>query len=221
MVNTIIWDLDGTLLNTLDDLCDSVNFALTQYSMPTRNHKDIRRFLGNGINNLIRQSVPEGISEEVFDNIFQTFRTYYIDHSQIKTKPYQGILETLAVLKNAGYKMAIVSNKIQDAVTDLKNQFFSEYISVAIGESEDIRRKPEPDMVFTAIELLGSTRERTVYIGDSEVDIQTAVNSGIRCISVLWGFRDEDFLIQKGAKTFAKSPQDIIALLSQLNPSNT
>lgn len=220
MADTIIWDLDGTLLNTLDDLCDSVNYALTQYHLPTRDRMEIRRFLGNGIRNLIGQSVPENISETVFDEIFQTFRTYYMGHCQIKTKPYEGIPETLAELKKANYKMAIVSNKIQGAVTDLQKQFFSDYISVAIGESEGIRRKPAPDMVHKAMELLHSSEKSTIYVGDSEVDLQTAANSGIKCISVLWGFRDEDFLIQKGAETFAKCPQDIIGLLSQPTPSN-
>jgi len=220
MIDTIIWDLDGTLLDTLDDLHESVNHALKQHGLPLRSRQEIRRFLGNGIRNLIHQSVPDELPEQDFEEVFKTFRTYYMAHSQIKTRPYNCVLETLAKLKTAGYKMAIVSNKVQEAVSDLHRRFFDKYITTAIGESEGIMRKPAPDMVYQALRQLGSLKEHAVYIGDSEVDLLTAQRAEINCISVLWGFRDKDYLIANGAKVFARNPQEIIALLSPSVPSN-
>ena len=220
MINTIIWDLDGTILNTLDALSDSVNYALQSSGLPKRNKTEIRRYLGNGIRNLVQQSAPKNITEELFEQTFQTFRSYYFEHCLIKTKPYEGITELMAQLKTDDYKMAIVSNKAQKAVTDLNNKFFSEHITIAIGEQEGIQRKPAPDMVNNALELLGSSPAHTVYIGDSEVDLQTARNAQMPCISVLWGFRDKDFLIQHGATAFAEKPQDIKTLLSLSVPTN-
>lgn len=215
MIDTIIWDLDGTLLDTLQDLTDSVNFALKENSLPLRNATEIRRFLGNGIRNLLQQSVPENTPDDTFEQTFETFRNYYKFHCQEKTCPYDGIIAVLSLLKERNYKMAIVSNKVDDAVKELNKKFFNQYISVAIGEKDGLKRKPAPDMVFKAIEELGSKSENTVYIGDSEVDFETAKNAGIPCISVLWGFRDKSFLVERGAKNFATHPLDIMTLLSQ------
>ncbi len=220
MIDTIVWDLDGTILNTLEDLSDSVNYALQLNGYPAKEMKDIRRYLGNGIRNLVQQSMPETITEGELDKTFNTFKNYYFNHCCIKTRPYEGIIQVMAELKREGYKMAIVSNKAHKAVLDLNNNFFSSFISVAIGESEGIKRKPAPDMVNIALERLGSTRENAVYIGDSEVDLQTAFNSGMPCISVLWGFRDEDFLVKQGATLFVREPNEIKPLLSQLIPAN-
>ena len=213
MTDTIIFDLDGTLLDTLDDLSDSVNYALEHHGLPVRTKAEIRRFLGNGIRNLVLQSAPSGLEDPVFEQVFSTFKSHYMVHCLDKTHPYKGILELLQALSEKGYKMAIVSNKVHDAVSELNQRFFSQYIHVAIGESTGVRRKPAPDTVLAALEKLGSQAEHAVYIGDSEVDYQTSLNAHLPCISVLWGFRDKDFLTALGAKVFAESPQDILTLL--------
>ncbi|MBO6114330.1 MAG: HAD family hydrolase [Lachnospiraceae bacterium] len=207
--NTVIFDLDGTLLNTLDDLADSVNYALSKMNYPPRDKSEIRLFLGNGIRNLMKLSVPDGISDEDFDKVFAIFKEYYNIHNQDKTKPYDGVIKLMHDLKNKGIKMAIVSNKVQSAVDQLREKFFSDVIDIAIGDNPDMKRKPEPDSCFKALELLGSDTKNAVYVGDSEVDMATAKNAGLDLITVLWGFRDRDFLIENGAKVFAEIPADI------------
>ena len=207
--NTVIFDLDGTLLNTLDDLADSVNYALSKMNYPPRDKSEIRLFLGNGIRNLMKLSVPDGISDEDFDKVFAIFKEYYNIHNQDKTKPYDGVIKLMHDLKNKGIKMAIVSNKVQSAVDQLREKFFSDVIDIAIGDNPDMKRKPEPDSCFKALELLESATKNAVYVGDSEVDMATAKNAGLDLITVLWGFRDRDFLIENGAKVFAEIPADI------------
>ncbi len=207
--NTVIFDLDGTLLNTLDDLADSVNYALSKMNYPPRDKSEIRLFLGNGIRNLMKLSVPDGISDEDFDKVFAIFKEYYNIHNQDKTKPYDGVIKLMHDLKNKGIKMAIVSNKVQSAVDQLREKFFSDVIDIAIGDNPDMKRKPEPDSCFKALELLESDTKNAVYVGDSEVDMATAKNAGLDLITVLWGFRDRDFLIENGAKVFAEIPADI------------
>lgn len=215
-ITTLIFDLDGTLLDTLQDLSDSVNHALHTFGCPERSTSDIRRFLGNGIRDLVRNAVPADTSEARYEEIFQCFRMYYLDHCLDKTRPYDGILPLLAALKAEGYKMAIVSNKLHPAVQELNERFFQDYISTAIGESETVRRKPLPDGVQAALLALGSTASESVYIGDSEVDFATAQNAGLPCISALWGFRDEDFLREIGATLFIKAPKELPAAIRQL-----
>ena len=215
-INTVIFDLDGTLLDTLKDLSDSVNFALEKYSLPQRNVKEIRRFLGNGIRRLMMESVgPEiAANSNRFEPILQTFREHYVKHCLDTTKPYDGIMDMLAHLKERGYKTAIVSNKLQPAVTELHHRFFGDLVSVAIGESANIRRKPYPDAVLSAVEKLKSSVGSSIYVGDSEVDIETAKAADMSCISVLWGFRDEDFLREKyPVATFVKTPEELERLL--------
>ena len=216
-INTVIFDLDGTLLDTLEDLSDSVNFALESHALPQREKSEIRLFLGNGIRNLVEKSVPQGTPECVFEEVFKTFKSYYMLHCLDKTKPYEGIAELLCDLKRKGYKMAIVSNKVHSAVQELRNRFFADTIDVAIGESAGIRRKPSPDSVLEAIKLLGSNKKSTIYVGDSEVDFQTAQNACLPCISVLRGFRDKEFLEHCGANIYADSPKDILDWLEQKN----
>lgn len=205
---TVIFDLDGTLLDTLDDLTDSVNYAMASMGWPLRDKKDVRAYLGNGIRRLMELSSPKGISTEEFDKAFNIFREYYDVHNQDKTAPYQGVVELMARLKEKGVKMAIVSNKVHEAVLALRDKFFP-YVEVAIGDDLKMARKPEPDSCYRALELLGSTKEESVYIGDSEVDLLTAKNSGLDCITVLWGFRDKDYLMENGARVFVESPQEI------------
>ena len=209
---TYIFDLDGTLLDTLGDLAASVNYALRTHGMPEHSIDDIRRFVGNGVRLLMERAVPEGAANPLFDEAFATFRTYYMDHSLDTTRPYDGILETLSELKSRGCRLAVVSNKMMAATQELCRYFFKDTIEVAIGENEaeGIRKKPAPDTVFAALKALGEDREGAVYVGDSDVDILTAHNSGLPCISVLWGFRDREFLKQNGAETFISAPSELL-----------
>ena len=216
MIDTIIFDMDGTVLNTLDDLTVSVNYVLEKFGMPLRTMEEYRLFFGSGIRRALELATPEGTSDDVIDEMLPVFKEHYDEHCLDKTGPYAGILELMKELKSKGYKMAIVSNKIDSAVKELNERFFSQYVDVAIGEKDGIRRKPAPDTVIQALAELGSSKDAAVYIGDSEVDYQTAVNSGLPCISVLWGFRDKDFLLDIGATTFASTPADICDLLNRI-----
>lgn len=218
----LLFDLDGTLTNTLDDLHESVGHALSMVGLPQNDIMDTRRFLGNGIKNLIDKSVENvspGASEELKAQVLQFFREYYVQHSLDKTAPYDGIMDMLHECKRRGYITAIVSNKLDPAVKDIHRMFFQDCIDIAIGETPDLRRKPAPDMVNEAIRQLSLLHHRTIplsdciYIGDSEVDLQTAQNSGLPCISVSWGFRDKDYLIECGAKVIADHPSEIMDCL--------
>ncbi len=207
-----IFDLDGTLLNTIDDLADSCNYALRSFDMLEYSVDEIRQFVGNGVKKLMERSVPQGVDNPMFEKVFQLFKTYYLAHNAVHTKPYCGIPELLEALKSQGKGIAVVSNKFDTATKDLTKQYFGDTIAVAIGESKDIRKKPAPDMLFEAMRQLGGTAENTVYIGDSDVDIATARNCSIPCISVLWGFRDRRFLIKHGASVLIRHPLDILNL---------
>lgn len=209
----VIFDLDGTLLNTLEDLRDSVNYSLKKFGYSPRTLSEIRNFVGNGIGNLIHRALPSDVSENEYQKVFDTFKSYYAEHCNIKTHPYDGVLPLLERLKKAGYQLAIVSNKADFGVKSLNRDYFNSLIDVAIGEREGVRRKPEPDTVFTALKMLNVSKSETVYIGDSDVDIQTAHNSGLDCISVDWGFRDRTFLIKSGAETVVSTPEELIDLL--------
>lgn len=209
---TYVFDLDGTLLDTLGDLAASTNYALRTHGMPEHSLDDVRRFVGNGVRVLMERAVPQGAENPQFEAAFQTFRTHYMQHSLDTTKPYDGILETLEALKAEGCRLAVVSNKMMAATQELCRHFFRDTIEVAIGEHEaqGIRKKPAPDTVNEAFRQLGVGKERAVYVGDSDVDILTARNSGLPCISVLWGFRDREFLIQHGAETFISAPSELL-----------
>ena len=212
--STYIFDLDGTLLDTLGDLAASVNYALRTHGMPEHSLDDVRRFVGNGVRKLMERAVPDGADNPRFDETFATFRQYYMAHSLDTTRPYEGIPETLAALKARGCHLAVVSNKMMAATQELCHYFFPDTIEVAIGEDEaaGIRRKPAPDTVFAALKALGVGKEDAAYVGDSDVDILTACNAGIPCISVLWGFRDRDFLISHGAQTFITHPAELLTI---------
>ena len=209
---TYVFDLDGTLLDTLGDLAASTNYALRTHGMPEHSLDDVRRFVGNGVRVLMERAVPQGAENPQFEAAFQTFREHYMQHSLDTTKPYDGILETLETLKAEGCRLAVVSNKMMAATQELCRHFFRDTIEVAIGEHEaqGIHKKPAPDTVNEAFRQLGVGKERAVYVGDSDVDILTARNSGLPCISVLWGFRDRDFLIQHGAETFISAPSELL-----------
>lgn len=215
-ITTVIFDLDGTLLDTLEDLKNATNFALRQCGMPERTLGEIRRFVGNGVRNLMIRAVPQGEENPEFEHAFAVFKEYYGEHCNDATRAYDGIPELLRELKNMGYAMAIVSNKIDSAVQDLNHRYFPQ-VDVAIGDRENLKRKPEPDSVFLALEKLGRTREEAVYVGDSDVDLATAKNAGLPCISVLWGFRDKEFLAECGAAVFVEKPMEIAGVLSRMN----
>ena len=190
--NTYIFDLDGTLLDTLGDLAAATNYALRQ--------------------KLMERAIPDGAHNPDFEATFATFRQYYMQHSLDTTQPYEGISETLAALKAKGCRLAVVSNKMMAATQELCQHFFPDTIEVAIGENEaaGIRKKPAPDTVYAALDVLGEGKGNAVYVGDSDVDIQTAANAGLPCISVLWGFRDKAFLTENGAKTFISTPSELL-----------
>ena len=212
MYSTYIFDLDGTLLDTLTDLAASCNYALRTHGMPEHSIDDVRRFVGNGVRKLMERAIPDGDPNPDFEATFATFREHYMFHSLDTTKPYPGIMDVLAELKARGCRLAVVSNKMMAATVELCKYFFPETIEVAIGENEaeGIRKKPAPDTVFAALKQLGVSGDNAVYVGDSDVDLATARNSGLPCISVLWGFRDREFLLDHGATTFITSPKELL-----------
>lgn len=209
----ILFDLDGTLLNTLDDLMDACNHALRSVGEPERTREEVRQFVGNGIGLLMERAIPGGRSHPRFREALADLKSYYQTHSQVKTKPYPGVLELMEALSEQGALLAVVSNKPDAAVKLLCGQYFSRYVTVAIGEREGVRRKPAPDTVLTALRALGAEPDSGVYVGDSEVDVATARNAGLPCISVTWGFRDPEALLEAGAETLVDTPKELLALL--------
>lgn len=210
---TYIFDLDGTLLSTLNDLASSTNYALRWAGMPERTIEEVRMFVGNGVKLLMERAIPEGVNNPKFEETYAKFREHYMEHNLDTTRPYDGVPELLHELKRRGKYLAIVSNKFYAATQDLAKHFFPDTIEVAIGERENIRKKPAPDTVLEALRQLNVSKEDAVYIGDSDVDIMTAKNCGLPCISVLWGFRDKDFLIEHGGSLFVDKPIEILSSL--------
>ena len=212
--STYIFDLDGTLLDTIGDLAASVNFALRELGMPQHSTAKVQAMVGNGVGMLIERAVPQGRENPLFEKALDTFRQHYTAHWLDTTQPYDGIIETLEELKRRGCQTAVVSNKFDTATKSLCQHFFPRLIDVAVGEHEadGVRKKPAPDTVMVARRELGSNTEKAVYIGDSEVDIATARNSGLPCISVLWGFRSREVLEASGATTFISQPEELLSL---------
>lgn len=211
--NFAIFDLDGTILDTLGDLRNSVNFALSKNNLPERTTEEIRQFVGNGIRLLIERAVPENTSDDVTDKCFDDFKVHYKDNSANLTKPYCGVVEMLNELKNNGIKLAVVSNKADFAVQGLIKQYFPDLFDFSVGERDGIKRKPSPDSVFVAMKHLGADKADTIYIGDSEVDIETANNSGVPCIAVTWGFRDKDVLKKLNPQYIVNEPKEIVDII--------
>lgn len=212
----VVFDLDGTLLDTLEDLTDSVNVALKKYHYPQKTIGQIRSYVGNGIRNLIMKSLPGGQENPDFECVFQEFRGHYKDNCQNKTKPYPGIEELLHSLKNEGIELAIVSNKADFAVKELNQFYFKDLNMAAIGEREGIERKPAPDTVYQALKEIGASPDTAVYVGDSEVDILTARNANMPCISVLWGFRSKETLAACHASFFAETAKDVYRFIHEI-----
>lgn len=211
---TVIFDLDGTLLDTLQDLADSTNYALSVHRMPARTLEEVRTFVGNGVGRLIHLAVPEGTPAEEEAACLADFRAHYLLNMENRTAPYAGVPELLDGLNQAGIKVAVVSNKFDGAVKGLCETYFGSRVRVAIGESRGVARKPAPDTVFRALKELDAQPDQAVYVGDSEVDIETARNAGLPCLSVSWGFRDEAFLTRNGAQRIVSSPAQLLELLT-------
>ena len=214
---TIVFDCDGTLLDTLTDLRNAVNYVLRAHDLPERSVPEVKAALGNGVAHLMRQSLPDSISEAEFNTYLDEFKAYYGEHLQDYTAPYPGMLDVLDTLRAKGYKLAIVSNKIQEGITPLNKEYFGDRLPVAIGERPGLQRKPAPDMILQALKELDSTQSESIYIGDSEVDVATANNSGLLCIGVTWGFRHEQLHKNLGVKHIARKAEDIVTIIEALN----
>ena len=214
--DTYIFDLDGTLLDTLDDLAAAVNHVMRTFRWPEHSRDAVRRMVGNGVRVLMERAVPGGADNAQLEAALAAFRSYYLQHSMDTTRPYYGITDMLQELKARGCRTAVVSNKFDAATKQLCAYYFGTLIDVAVGEheAEGIRKKPAPDTVVEALRQLGVDGDGAVYVGDSDVDVATARNSHLPCISVLWGFRDREFLAAHGATTFVDTPQ-VITQLSQ------
>lgn len=209
MLKAVIFDLDGTLLYTLQDLANAVNAGLQAGGMPQRTLQEVRSFVGNGVTSLMTRAVPDGKACPQFDMMMCAFRDYYKAHCSDNTVPYEGIPQLLAKLKNAGIKTAVTSNKPDSAVKVLCDDFFPGLIDVTLGDMEGQQRKPEPDMLYKAMEILNVNKDEIIYVGDSEVDIITAKNAGLKCISVSWGFKDKSFLIDNNAQVIVDTVKEL------------
>ena len=212
MKTGILFDLDGTLLSTLEDLADAVNYTLRHFGCPERTLEEVRTFVGYGAENLICSALPGEEHDPAFAEVMAVYQDYYGTHSKIKTRPYDGVLEALAEIAGE-FPVAVVSNKPDIATKPLCKEYFGEDI-FALGEQSGCPRKPAPDMLFKAMAAIGV--EKCIYVGDSEVDVQTARNAGVPCLSVLWGFRDKDCLLSHGADHFCGDPKDLPACLRKI-----
>ncbi len=210
-----LFDLDGTVLDTLDDLTAAVNHALAREGFPTHTRENVCAFVGNGIGKLIERAIPSGTDEATAARVLDEFKRYYAAHCAVHTRPYEGILPMLCALREAGVKTALVSNKADFAVQALAKDYFEDLFDVALGERADIPRKPAPDMVHHVLAQLGADKEDAVFIGDSDVDVFTANNAGLPCIGVTWGFRNEPCLRAAGASCFAHTPDELLSLILQ------
>ena len=213
--NTIIFDLDGTLLNTLDDLADSINIMLEREGYPPRTREDIREFIGNGAKELVRKSLPEIASEEEAVRCLVVYRKIYLENMFQKTGPYEGINEILRTMKSLGIKIGVVSNKPHDATREMCEYYFAGILDAAIGDSPERNKKPAPDNVFEILRLLGADKAKTLYVGDSEVDMETAKNAGLDCAGVTWGYRSEETLTEHGADYIVDEPEQLIHLIKK------
>ncbi len=210
-ITTVLFDMDGTLLNTLDDLADSVNYTLNKYGCPTRDINEIRSFLGYGAYYLIQHAMPENTPEDKVQEALEFYKEYYKQNMQNKTAPYDGINELLKGLSEKGIKMAVVSNKPDAATVILCEELFGDYIKTAIGVGGEVKEKPDPSGLEKALKLLNSTKEETVFVGDSDVDMQTAVNSKLKAIGVTWGFRDREVIESFNPYAIVDEPMQILS----------
>ncbi len=211
--SAIIFDLDGTLTDTLEDLKNSVNYVMKEFGFPERTFDEVRSFVGNGVKRLIYLSVPDNIPEKTADECLAVFKEHYKNNSLIKTKPYDGIIPMLEELKSRGIKTAVVTNKMNEAALDIVRIFFGGLIDITVGQKDGVAQKPQPDGIYYVLENLGISKDKAVYVGDSEVDCITAKNAKIPCIGVSWGFRDEAVLKENGADFIIDAPQQIFNII--------
>lgn len=214
-ITAVIFDLDGTLLNTLEDLANSTNYALGQFGFPLRSVDEVRSFVGDGVRKLIERALPSADNEQSVDAVLDSFKQHYVQHCQERTCLYPGISELLYDLKTKGIRLAIVSNKLQSGVDELYKRYFSDVVEIAVGEQVGVRRKPAPDMVLKALAVLGVNKDEALYVGDSEVDVTTARAVEMSCVAVLWGFRDRDVLEQCGADFIIEQPLELMSVLEK------
>lgn len=219
MKKAVIFDLDGTLLNTLSDLAASVNFALSSCGYPTRSIDEVRRFIGNGVVMLVHRSVPSGTSEEDEKKCFNVFRAHYLEHMEDTTAPYDGVNELLLELSKRSVKTAVVSNKLDAGVKGLCEKHFP-HLTCAFGVTDESERKPSPKNVFKALSKLGVEKGDALYVGDSEVDVETAKNAGLEMVGVTWGYRGRDELLASGAGTTVDAPSELLALVLKASPNS-
>lgn len=212
MKNTFIFDLDGTLLNTINDLADSTNFALEKNGYKKRTVEEVRSFVGEGVRKLMVRALPKSVDDSVIDQCIKDFKEHYSKNMRNKTAPYEGIMELLKTLKDNNMKVGVVSNKFDKAVKELCKDYFGDLVDIAVGEREGIAKKPAPDSVFEALRILKSEKEYVLYIGDSDTDMETAKNAGVDSVGVTWGFRDKELLIATGAKYIVEKPLDILQI---------
>ena len=205
----VLFDMDGTVLNTLGDLAAAVNHTLREFSMPERSIAEVAAALGNGAAYLIAHTVPDGTSKELTDKVLAAYAPYYDAHCDILTGPYDGIVPLMQKLRERGVKLAVISNKQDTAVKPLAEKYFPGLLEIAVGESAEVRRKPNPDAVLAALRHIGVEREEAIYVGDTEVDLQTARNAGMECASVDWGFRTRKQLIEIGAEHIFDTVQEL------------
>ena len=216
-IKAAVFDLDGTLLDTLDDLAASTNAALEKKGLPVRTMQEVRSFVGNGIGNLIARALPDGGAEHPqYQEVLDAFVAHYAEHSRDNTKPYDGITDMLDALDQKGIKLAIVSNKVDFAVKELSALYFGQRMMASIGDHPSRARKPAPDSVFAALKTMGISAEEAVYVGDSDVDVFTAHNAGMPCCAVTWGFRSEESLIAAGADYVAHTPQELLEKITEM-----
>ena len=214
--DTILFDLDGTLLNTLDDLANSVNAVMKKEGYTQRTREEIRAFIGDGVKMLMERSMPMGSDEKEIIRCLAQFREIYMKNMLNQTKPYEGILVLLKELRSMGMKIGVVSNKLDEATKELCKLFFEGYVDAAIGDNHERRKKPAPDNVFEALEQLNSRQDKTLYVGDSNVDMKTAKNAGLACVGVTWGYRSKEVLLSEGADYIIDEPNQLIGLIEKL-----
>ena len=209
----VIFDMDGTILNTLEDLKNATNYSLRQFGMPERSLEEVRMFVGNGIRKLVERAVPAGASEEKIAQVFDVFLEYYEIHSADNTSPYPGILELVEKLKESGIKTAVSTNKADVPAQELGREYFNGIFDLIVGQQDGLKVKPAPDSVNKILSILDIQKKDAIYIGDSDVDVQTAKNSGLDFIGVSWGFRGREFLEKNGAKNIVDNANEILDLV--------
>lgn len=219
MIKAVIYDLDGTLLYTLEDLTNAVNYTMDKYNCPRRTIDDVCAFIGNGVQILLKRCAPEGTSQETLKSMFEDFRPFYLEHMYDNTRPYDGVLQMMKDVKDAGIKSGIVSNKLDPAVKELDKLFFKGLTDSAIGAPPEAK-KPDPTSVYQCLKEIGLENTEAIYIGDTDVDIETAHNSGMKCIGVSWGFRGRKFLENLNCEYIIDEPSELLPLLNKINKSD-